>query len=324
MEKKKFDKDEINLRSEEVQEVLGGVPRWILRWGITLLFVFMVVLLIGSAMFKYPDIIATPMTLTGTVPVGKVMAGTSGRVNELFVTNNQEVRTGEYLAVLDNTASAKDVVQLKNYLSRLSGNPASNLPLPSPEWNLGALQNDYIQLYLVLKQRQQNPGNLQTELETLVMRMKAAISSWEKSYVLMAPVDGNVAFTTIWSPNQAVLAGSIVFNVIPSDKGELIGKAMLPVGQSGKVKIGQRVNVHFDSFPDNEFGVVKGKVKDISQVPSEGFYFVDVSFPDGLTTSYKKVLPVKMETSAKADIITEDVSLLERFFMPLQKVLKNQ
>jgi len=47
---------DIELRSEEFQELLGVVPPWILRWGITVLAVVVVVLLIGSAIIKYPDV----------------------------------------------------------------------------------------------------------------------------------------------------------------------------------------------------------------------------------------------------------------------------
>ena len=39
---------DIELRSEEVQEVMGQVPAWIVRWGITLLFLVVVTLLVGS------------------------------------------------------------------------------------------------------------------------------------------------------------------------------------------------------------------------------------------------------------------------------------
>ncbi|MDR0891424.1 MAG: HlyD family secretion protein, partial [Mediterranea sp.] len=59
-------KDRIELRSEEFQEVLGGVPPWILRWGITAVAVVMGVLIAGSAVFRYPDTIAATLTLTGT------------------------------------------------------------------------------------------------------------------------------------------------------------------------------------------------------------------------------------------------------------------
>ena len=51
--------DEINLRSEEVQEIMGRIPTWIERWGITIIGLLLLVILAGAALFPYPE------TLTG-------------------------------------------------------------------------------------------------------------------------------------------------------------------------------------------------------------------------------------------------------------------
>lgn len=50
--------EEINLRSEEVQEIMGRIPPWIERWGITLIALLLVVILVGAALFPYPDTLA--------------------------------------------------------------------------------------------------------------------------------------------------------------------------------------------------------------------------------------------------------------------------
>lgn len=60
-EKKKV--DEIELRSEDFQEVLSDMPPWILRWGITTVATIVVILIIGSSIFKYPDTITSTITL---------------------------------------------------------------------------------------------------------------------------------------------------------------------------------------------------------------------------------------------------------------------
>jgi len=56
--------NKIEIRSEEVQEILGRPPKWILRWGIMLLFSVILLLFVGSWFFKYPDIIASDITVT--------------------------------------------------------------------------------------------------------------------------------------------------------------------------------------------------------------------------------------------------------------------
>ena len=40
--------------SEEVQDILGHIPHWIIRWGISVLFGTFFMVLVGSYFFKYP------------------------------------------------------------------------------------------------------------------------------------------------------------------------------------------------------------------------------------------------------------------------------
>ena len=116
-----------------------------------------------------------------------------------------------------------------------------------------------------------------------------------------------------------------IFTVVPLQQNTPKGKAMLPVQGAGKVKTGQRVNVRIKNFPDQEFGYLTGKVESISSVPTvEGFYVVEITFPDGMKTNYGKTLPITQQILGSGDIITDDLRLIERFFMPVKKLLKNQ
>jgi len=100
----------------------------------------------------------------------------------------------------------------------------------------------------------------------------------------------------------------------------------LPVARSGKVKAGQKVNIHLDNFPENEYGILRGRVQHISLVPAQTgtavYYAVEISLPNGLMTTYKKELPYLPNMQGQADIITEDLSLLERLVLPVKKILK--
>ncbi len=53
---------------------------------------------------------------------------------------------------------------------------------------------------------------------------------------------------------------------------------------------------------------------------AEGMYVVDIALPDGLTTNYGKTLPLTREMKGSAEIITDDLRLLERLIMPLRKI----
>ena len=144
------------------------------------------------------------------------------------------------------------------------------------------------------------------------------------AYVLKTPVDGTVDISKYWNVNQNITAGETVFTIISEVSKQLVGRAALPIAGSGKVKTGQAVNIRFLNFPDTEYGIVRGVVSNISVVPSGDSYTLEVTFSNGLMTSYGKELPFYHEMHATAEIITEDLRLLERLLMPLKKVFSEQ
>jgi HlyD family secretion protein len=169
-------------------------------------------------------------------------------------------------------------------------------------------------------------NSLQTQLQSLVSQLKTGIEDWELNYVLKAPIDGKITFTSYWVENQNVTAGGTVFTIIPNGKIPMIGKALLPVARSGKVKEGQKVNIRLQNFPENEYGILRGTVKNISLTPTQSgemsYYNVDISLSNDLVTTYKKELPYLSDMQGQADIITEDLSFLERLVLPIKKILK--
>jgi HlyD family secretion protein len=407
---------------------MGKIPPRILRWGITVLFLVVAALVVGSCFFKYPDVIAAEMTLTGRYPAARIVARSSGKISRLHVGDGQEVRAGTALAVIENPASTEDMLYLKDLLACYA-DPDSLSVTKSRELALGDVQPVYAGFLTAMheyrnhrelnyypkkiaavraqidryrtnfrnqQRRQQvmeaqhrlavqqygrdsmlftrgviSPSEYETaqtvllqsrytlesghvslenlqiqisELETNLLDLELqqaeresvlhqnlrtgaeqlmnAIHGWELAYCLTSPVDGRVTFTKYWSENQFVQSGENVCTVVPEESEELIGRAQLPVQRSGKVREGQRVIIRFANFPDQEFGTVSGTVRSISLVPSENSYQVEIALPDGLTTSYRKTLPASHEMTASAEIVTEDLRLIERFFMPLKRVLK--
>ena len=138
---------EIELRSEEVQEVMNRVPAWILRSGITVLFIIVVVLVAGSYWFKYPDVITAEVTVSTQEPPSYVMARSAGRLADLYVQNGQEVKPDMNLGVIENTARAVDVFSLKGKMQKwkqegYTPESGKNLFLLSEtdRWRLGEIQ----------------------------------------------------------------------------------------------------------------------------------------------------------------------------------------
>lgn len=155
--------------------------------------------------------------------------------------------------------------------------------------------------------------------------LKKAINEWELTYVVSSSIEGRVSFMQVWVKNQTINTGETVFIIVPNGVSNFIGKLKAKTYNAGKLKIGQMVNIRLQNYPDREFGVLKGKIKSISPVPDkEGDFLVDVILPYGLATSYHKKIVFQQEMVGRADVITEDLTLLERLLYQFRDFLKRE
>jgi multidrug resistance efflux pump len=422
---------EIELRSEEVQEILSKVPHWMIRWGNVLFLGIILMVLVLTWFVKYPDIISSEAIITTQIPPQKEFAKVTGSIDTLFVADNEVVLKQQPLAILENTAKHQDVFLLKSIIDTLKINnkafnfPIDNLPvlfLGDIDSDYALFENSYIQYKLnkelkpfsneavanrysvsELKRRlanlkaqkelnaselsfkekdlkrnetlfgkgvisameyenkqleylqaERNYKNMTTSIsqinesisrasstlkgtqinstkEEMVLfknviqsynQLKKSIKDWEMRYLLQSGINGKVVFLNFWTENQNVNQGDLVFTIIPSENADFIAKLKTPVQNSGKIKVGQKVNIKLESFPDTEFGTLQGKVKNISLIPdAEGFYYIDVSLPSILITSYNKEIEFKQEMRGVAEIVTEDLRLIERFFYQFKELV---
>jgi len=165
--------------------------------------------------------------------------------------------------------------------------------------------------------------NLERNVIQAFYQLKKSIKDWELNYIFRSAIDGKVSFLQIWTKNQTINAGDNVFAIIPAHEKGFIGKAKAKAQNSGKIKIGQIVNIRLENYPDREFGVVKGTIKDISLTPDkDGNLLIDVDLPYGLLTSYKKQIAFRQEMRGTADIVTKDARLIERFLYQFRDIFK--
>lgn len=424
---------DIELRSEEVQEILTSVPNWMIRWGNTLLLIIIFILLAITWFVKYPDIINAQAVVTTQVPPQKEYTNTTGNIDTLFVFDNQIVFPNSPLAIIENTANYKDVFYLKSIIDTLKFSnkyfsfPIDEMPilfLGDIDTDYALFENSYLQYQLNIQlqpfsndinknkitiselklrlkslqtqkkinkseldfqennlnrykvlyekgvvspqeyetkqssflQAQRSYSNIdalisqiresisnakntsngtlisQTKEEISLLKnviqsynqLKRSMKNWESLYLLSSKIKGKVSFLNIWNKNQSVKQGDLVFTIIPVNNLEYIAKLKTPAQNSGKIKVGQVVNIKLETFPDTEYGSLKGYIKSIYQIPdSEGNYLINASLPSKLITSYNKKIPFKQEMRGSAEIITEDLRLMERFFYQLRNVFEN-
>ena len=149
------------------------------------------------------------------------------------------------------------------------------------------------------------------------------IRKWKETYLITATGTGRVAFLGFLENDMFIEGGHPLFSIIP-EQGKLTARAELPIFGSGKVKVGQAVNIRLENYPYAQFGLLRGTVASISEIPNEQKYFVTIELPTQLITSQNKAINFKQQLTGTTEIITEDLRLLERFFYQFRSIFKQR
>lgn len=425
--------DNIELRSESVQDILTQPPHWMIRWGNTIIFLILVLILMMSYVIRYPEFIPAPIVVTSQNPPEKLEARTNAKIEKIFIKEHQQVKKNEVLMVMQSTANYEDVLKLKKIIDSMAPDQLLSFPLNEvSHFKLGELQGDYngfakafqdetlfIRLqpyapenlaanqslseyrlriattkqqkkleqakYEITKknyqrsqdlydqgviasielenekikflQAQQNLENIKISLsqmeeaisnlnktksgtaintekdkityssQTLQLfeQLRKSLKQWEQNYLIISNTNGIASFQQFFGENQFVKAGDVILSILPENKDKLVGRMSVPAANSGKIISGEKVLIKLDNYRYQEYGIVEGKVQNISLSPDkDGNYYVDVLLPKGLKTSYNKTLTFDKELKGNAEIVTEDLRLIERFFYQMRKLLGYQ
>ncbi|WP_295230150.1 HlyD family efflux transporter periplasmic adaptor subunit [uncultured Chryseobacterium sp.] len=425
--------DNIELRSESVQDILTQPPHWMIRWGNTIILIILVMVLIMSYLIKYPEFVPAPVVVTSQNPPEKLEARTNSKIEKIFIKNHQQVRKNDILMVMQSTANYQDVLALKKIVDSLTPDQLQSFPLhETSHFKLGELQGDYnsfakafqdealftrLQPYapenlaanqsiseyrariatlqqqkkleqakyeltrksyqrsqdlfnqgvisavelenekIKFIQEQQNLENIKISLsqmeegisnlnktksgtaistekdkityssQTLQLfeQLRKTLKQWEQNYLIVSSTDGVASFQQFFGENQFVKTGDAILTILPENKEQLVGRMSVPSVNSGKVKTGEKVLIKLDNYRFQEYGIIEGRVQNISMSPDDkGNYYVDVILPKGLRTSYNKTLPFDKELRGNAEIVTQDLRLIERFFYQMRKLLGYQ
>ena len=167
--------------SEEVQDIMGHIPKWIVRWGITLIFSILSLIIIGSYFFRYPVIITAPLIITTSNTPAPLVAKKSGRIEKWFVQDGAMVSEGQPIALLASGAVYEDVILLETWLKSLSLT-VEGLSLVHLKSNLelGDLQEGFYEFSKSIKQFQGYIATNRVEENTKLLQ--AEISRKEAYY----------------------------------------------------------------------------------------------------------------------------------------------
>ncbi|HEV8052451.1 MAG TPA: biotin/lipoyl-binding protein, partial [Parachlamydiaceae bacterium] len=105
------------LLTEEVQEVISYRPHWIVRSGNTLFLLIMLMIVCLTWVIKYPDIINSSAHLVTLNPPKLLNAKVSGKLEQLFIANEQEVKKGQHLGLIESTTDYYEMMQLYKWVT---------------------------------------------------------------------------------------------------------------------------------------------------------------------------------------------------------------
>lgn len=140
------DYPEIELRTDEVQEILGTPPSWIVRFGTILILLILCILAIGSYYFKYPDKVIAPIELTTKVPPTNIIVETGGNITNLSVSEGDMVTKDQQIAVIEDASDYESIQKLEALLKDLKSKTIGQVvatKLPVNIGKIGGLQREY-------------------------------------------------------------------------------------------------------------------------------------------------------------------------------------
>jgi hypothetical protein len=159
--------------------------------------------------------------------------------------------------------------------------------------------------------------------------LESAIINWKQNYLIQAPISGKVYVLNNLTEKQHIKSNEAVFIIVP-----IVQKFVCFVDISakgfGKIHIGQRVRIKLHNYPSFEYGQLSGVVTQVPEIPVEdetaakgARYRVVVEVDRKARTNYNKVLQFNAEMSGIAEIVTEDLTLLQRLFNQLRGRMDN-
>ena len=193
-EKDRKEARNLKIRSEEMQDILGQVPQWIVRYGTIIIFIVLMILICGSAILKYPDIITARVVLTTENPPADLTANVSAKIKRILVEDKEMVDSNQVLVILESAAEYEDINKLAGMLGEqftvdiLIESDFTN------DFRLGSVQDAYANLqkkideynsYVNLDYYKRKMKSIQSELKQynlFLLRLKEQEEVLEREY----------------------------------------------------------------------------------------------------------------------------------------------
>lgn len=147
-----------------------------------------------------------------------------------------------------------------------------------------------------------------------------------KQKYIYSPIAGTISTLNVGKIGEVVQPGQNIAEISPQG-APLVLLASLPSREAGFVKPGMQVQLKFDAFPYQEYGIIPGKVSEISPdaKPHEKLgtvYQVQVQLERNSVASHQGTVKFKAGQTASAEIVLRRRRIVDILLDPIKQLQK--
>lgn len=109
-------------RSEEINDIIDKMPMTFGKWVARAVIFFFVLLLTMGWVIKYPDTVTGQIKINSNLSPVRLVANASGKMQLLNITPQENVKEGQYIAIIQNSATTVDVIRINNLIHAFDPN----------------------------------------------------------------------------------------------------------------------------------------------------------------------------------------------------------
>ena len=144
---------------------------------------------------------------------------------------------------------------------------------------------------------------------------------------IKSPIDGTIFKMPVSKPNEVIQATQMVAEIAPEDE-PLVLRAKLPTRENTSLEKGMDVQIKFDAYPYQDYGVVEGTLQNIAptsqqQETSQGqvsSFEVDIKLAQTCIQTKRGCIELKPGDTAKAEIIVQEKPVIDYVIDPFKKL----
>lgn len=189
-----------------------------------------------------------------------------------------------------------------------------NREMVLPQWENSLLENKTRQ-WEKQKEMLLASEDAKTQYRVFVQSLqtlRAEIANWKLMFLLQAPVSGSFSFSGYFAENQLLKTGTLI-GWVSTPHSIWYAEMRIPQYNFGRVALSQTVLLRISAYPQEQFGILEGTISDIKPIATDSGFLARVSIPVTYTNWNKKI-DFRQGLTAEADIITENLNLLQQFY----------